>query len=32
MSDLVEPQKVDIIYETEEPVRYEVVESVAWII
>ena len=31
MSDLVEPQKVDIIYETEEPVRYEVVESVAWI-
>ena len=31
MSDLVEPQKVDIVYETDEPVRYEVVDSVAWI-
>ena len=31
MSDLVEPQKVDIVYETEEPVRYEVVDAVAWI-
>ena len=31
MSDLVEPQTVDIVYETEEPVRYEVIDSVAWI-
>ncbi|HEX7875298.1 MAG TPA: enoyl-CoA hydratase [Sphingobium sp.] len=31
MSDLVEPQKTDIVYETEEPVRYEVIDSVAWI-
>jgi enoyl-CoA hydratase len=31
MSDLVEPQKVDIVYETEEPVRYEVIDSVAWL-
>ncbi|HEX7819690.1 MAG TPA: enoyl-CoA hydratase [Sphingobium sp.] len=29
--DLVEPQKVDIVYETEEPVRYEVIDTVAWI-
>jgi len=29
--DLVEPQKVDIAYETEEPVLYEVAEGVAWI-
>ena len=29
--DLVEPQQVDISYETEEPVLYEVVEGVAWI-
>jgi enoyl-CoA hydratase len=29
--DLVEPQKVDIVYETEEPVHYEVIDSVAWI-
>ncbi|MGE3690720.1 MAG: enoyl-CoA hydratase [Novosphingobium sp.] len=29
--DLVEPQKVDIVYETQAPVRYEVVDSVAWI-
>lgn len=31
MSDLVEPQKVDITYETDEPVRYEVSDSVAWL-
>jgi enoyl-CoA hydratase len=31
MSDLVEPQKVDITYETDEPVRYEVADGVAWI-
>ncbi len=31
MSDLVEPLKVDIVYETDEPVRYEVVDSIAWI-
>jgi enoyl-CoA hydratase len=31
MKDLVEPKKVDVVYETTEPVRYEVVESVAWI-
>ena len=31
MSDLVEPQKVDIVYETDEPVLYEVVDSVAWL-
>ncbi|GLR68256.1 enoyl-CoA hydratase [Acidocella aquatica] len=31
MTDLVEPQKVDIVYETEEPVRYEVDGAVAWI-
>ena len=31
MSDLVEPRTVDIVYETENPVLYEVVESVAWI-
>jgi enoyl-CoA hydratase len=29
--DLVEPQKVDITYETDEPVLYEVVDTVAWI-
>lgn len=29
--DLVEPQKVDIVYETKEPVLYEVTDSVAWI-
>ena len=29
--DLVEPQKVDITYETDEPVLYEVVDGVAWI-
>ena len=31
MSDLVEPKQVDIVYETEEPVRYEVDGGVAWI-
>ena len=31
MSDFVEPQKVDIVYETDEPVRYEVIDNVAWI-
>lgn len=29
--DLVEPAKVDIVYETDEPVTYEVVDQVAWI-
>ena len=31
MSDLVDSQKVDIAYETEEPVRYEVIDNVAWL-
>lgn len=31
MSDLVEPKKVDISYETEEPVLYAVKDSVAWV-
>ncbi|MEO0031069.1 MAG: hypothetical protein RIS94_827 [Pseudomonadota bacterium] len=31
MKDLVEPKAVDITYETDEPVRYEVIDSVAWI-
>lgn len=31
MSDFVEPKKVDITYETAEPVRYEVIDNVAWI-
>lgn len=31
MSDLIEPKKVDITYETEEPVLYEVKEGVAWV-
>jgi enoyl-CoA hydratase len=29
--DLVTPQKVDIVYETDQPVLYEVSDSVAWI-
>ena len=29
--DLVPPQQVDITYETEEPVLYEVADGVAWI-
>lgn len=31
MSDLVEPKKVDIVYEKENPVLYEVIDNVAWI-
>ena len=31
MSDLVEPKKVEIDYETEEPIRYDVADGVAWI-
>ena len=31
MKDLVEPQQVEITYETEEPVRYSVEEGVAWL-
>ena len=31
VDSLVEPQKVDIQYETDEPVHYEVVDAVAWI-
>lgn len=31
MDDLVTPQQVDITYETETPVVYEVIEGVAWI-
>ena len=29
--DLVTPQKVDIVYETEEPVLYETADGIAWI-
>jgi enoyl-CoA hydratase len=32
MKDLTEPRSADVVYETAEPVRYEVNESVAWII
>lgn len=31
MTDLVERLADDIVYETDQPVRYEVIESVAWI-
>lgn len=31
MSDLVDPQTPEIVYETEEPVLYEVSEGIAWI-
>jgi enoyl-CoA hydratase len=31
MRDLVEPKTADIVYETNEPILYEVKESVAWI-
>ena len=31
MTDLVEPKQTDITYETDQPVRYEVIDSVAWI-
>ncbi|MCB2065439.1 MAG: enoyl-CoA hydratase [Erythrobacter sp.] len=29
--DIVEPKQVDIVYETDEPVTYEVIDRVAWI-
>src|SRR5690606_18909872 len=32
MNDLVEPRKADIVYETDEPVRYEVDGPVAWVV
>lgn len=31
MSDLVQPKKVDIDYETDEPILYEAADGVAWI-
>jgi enoyl-CoA hydratase len=31
MTDLVEPRAANVVYETTEPVRYEVVDRVAWI-
>lgn len=31
MTDLVEPKQVEIVYETEEPVLYEVIDNVAWL-
>ena len=31
MHELVEPQKVDIVYEKDNPVLYEVVDHVAWV-
>lgn len=31
MTDLVQPKAVDITYETDEPVRYEVIDNVAWV-
>lgn len=31
MTDLVEPKGTEHVYETDEPVRYEVVDAVAWI-
>lgn len=31
MTDLVTPRQVDITYETDTPVRYEVVDHVAWV-
>ena len=31
MSDLVQPKSVDITYETDQPILYEVVDGVAWI-
>jgi enoyl-CoA hydratase len=30
-NDLVEPKQVDIVYETEQPIRYEVIDHVAWV-
>jgi enoyl-CoA hydratase len=32
MKDPTEPRSADVVYETAEPVRYEVIESVAWIV
>jgi enoyl-CoA hydratase len=32
MKDLTEPRSAEVVYETTEPVRYEVIESVAWIV
>ena len=31
MHELVEPKQVDIVYETENPVTYEVIDHVAWV-
>jgi len=31
MSDLVEPKQVDVVYETDQPVLYEVIDGVAWV-
>ncbi len=31
MADLVQPQEVDIVYETDSPVRYEVEGAIAWV-
>ena len=31
MDDLIEPKQVQITYETAEPVRYEVIDNVAWV-
>jgi enoyl-CoA hydratase len=31
MSDLVEPKIIDVVYETDEPILYEVIDHVAWI-
>src|ERR1700733_13761489 len=32
MRDLVEPEEVDVVYETDAPVRYETEGPVAWIV
>jgi enoyl-CoA hydratase len=32
MNDLVEPKRVDVVYETDAPVRYEVRGPIAWVI
>lgn len=31
MSELVEPKQVDVVYETDQPVLYEVIDGVAWV-
>jgi len=31
MTDLVKPREVEVVYETEEPVKYAVEDRVAWI-